>query len=158
MFRSRRFLAAFVAASILAAAAWIRFGPVPQDLLAGPADRSTVVLDRHGSPLYEARSSGGTRSTRLDDADLPPVLVNATIAAEDHRFFGHAGIDPLAFTRALVRNVRAGAIVEGGSTITQQTAKILLDRRSPKRRSRGLVSKFQEAVLALRLEHRLTKP
>src|SRR6185295_20238713 len=45
----------------------------------------------------------------------------------------------------------------GGSTITQQTAKILLDRREKQRRRRGLIAKFQEAVLAMRLEHHLTK-
>ncbi|HVG70950.1 MAG TPA: penicillin-binding protein 1C [Vicinamibacterales bacterium] len=157
MIRSRRFVIAVVAASMLAGAAWIRLGPIPADLLTGPADRSTVVLDRHGSALYEARSSAGTRSSRLEASALPPVLVNATIAAEDRRFFRHPGVDPLAFTRAFVRNLRAGSVVEGGSTITQQSAKILLDRRSPRRRSRGLLSKFQEAVLAMRLEHRLTK-
>ena len=154
---SRRFYLALVVAATLAAAAWIRLGPIPADLLAAPADASTIVVDRHGLPLYEARSNAGTRSSLLDAADLPQALVNATIAAEDHRFFRHAGVDFLAFVRAVVRNVRAGAIVEGGSTITQQTAKILLDRRSGKPRSRGLGSKFREAALAMRLEHRLTK-
>jgi penicillin-binding protein 1C len=155
MIRSRRFLIAPVLAGTLAAA-WIRLGPVPADLLAAP-DRSTVVLDRDGAPLYEARSSAGTRSSQLKPSELPPALAHATIAAEDRRFFNHPGIDPLAFGRAVVRNIRAWAIVEGGSTITQQTAKILLDRRSPRRRSRGPLSKVQEGVLALRLEHRLTK-
>ena len=152
-----RFYLALVAAATVAAAAWIRLGPIPADLLAATADVSTVVVDRHGLPLYEARSNAGTRSTRLDAADLPPALVNATLAAEDHRFFRHPGVDPLAFVRAVVRNVRAGAVVEGGSTITQQTAKILLSRRAQDRRRRGLLSKFHEAVLAMRLEHRLTK-
>ena len=157
MFRSRRFLLAVVAAGFLAGVAWIRFGPVPAELLSTPADESTIVVDRRGTPLYEARSAAGTRATRLDAADLPPVLVDATIAAEDRRFRRHPGIDPVAFVRAFIRNVRAGAVVEGGSTITQQTAKILLDRRSRERRGRGIGSKFNEAVLALRLEHRLTK-
>lgn len=162
-----RLVLVLVAGAILVAAAWIRFGPVPLDLLAVTDETSTVVLDRHGSPLYEARSRSGTRSTRLDAAELPPALVNATIAAEDHRFYRHPGIDPLALVRAVVRNVRAGAVVEGGSTITQQTAKILLDRRhgrrsagesgTTQRRQRGFLSKFHESVLALRLEHRLTK-
>jgi penicillin-binding protein 1C len=154
---SRRTLAATVAGAVIVSAAWIRLGPVPQELLTGPADRSTVVLDRDGAPLYEARSGGGTRSSHLDATVLPPVLVNATVAAEDRRFFRHPGVDPLAFVRAAVRNVRAGTVVEGGSTITQQTAKILLDRRSRTPRGRRVVSKFQEAVLAMRLEHRLTK-
>jgi penicillin-binding protein 1C len=154
--RGSRFYLALAAAATLVAAAWIRLGPIPADLLAASVDVSTVVADRHGSPLYEARSSAGTRSSRVDAADLPPSLVNATLAAEDHRFFRHPGVDPLAFVRAIVRNVRAGAVVEGGSTITQQTAKILLDRRHGHRR-RGLIAKFKEAVLAMRLEHRLTK-
>ena len=157
MVRSRRFVLAVVAAGVLAGVAWIRFGPVPADLLSTLADESTIVVDRRGTALYEARSAAGTRTTRLDAATLPPVLVDATIAAEDRRFRHHPGIDPLAFARAFIRNVRAGAVVEGGSTITQQTAKILLDRRSRQRRARGLQAKFKEAVLALRLEHRLTK-
>ena len=153
---SRKLLGALVAVAILLAAAWIRVGPVPDDLLSPSADASTVVLDRHGTPLYEARSGAGTRSSLLDEHALPPMLVNATIAAEDHRFFRHPGVDPVALVRAVVRNLRAGAVVEGGSTITQQTAKILLDRRLGRRR-RGFLSKFREAVLAMRLEHRLTK-
>jgi penicillin-binding protein 1C len=157
MFRSRRFLFAVVALGFLAGLAWVRFGPVPSDLLSPSAEESTIVVDRSGTPLYEARSAAGTRTTRLDAAELPPVLVNATIAAEDRRFLRHPGVDPVAFVRAFIRNVRAGAVVEGGSTITQQTAKLLLDRRAKQRRGRGLGSKFKEAVLALRLEHRLTK-
>jgi penicillin-binding protein 1C len=161
--KRRRFYVALVAGVALAAAAWIRCGPIPADLLAAGVDASTVVMDRHGSPLYEARSSEGTRSSRLGAANLPAALVNATLAAEDHRFFSHPGVDPMAFARAVVRNIRAGAVVEGGSTITQQTAKILLDRRLTsrgvpnQRRRRGLLAKFQEAVLAMRLEHRLNK-
>src|SRR5688572_21189128 len=154
---SWRLPVAIVALALVASAAWVRLGPIPTDLLSGPADRSTVVLDRHGSPLYEARSGAGTRSSRLSGTSLPPALVNATVAAEDHRFFRHPGIDPVAFARAVVRNLRAGTTVEGGSTISQQTAKILLDRRSRAPRSRGLASKFQEAVLAMRLEHRMKK-
>ena len=158
-----RFHIGLAVVTTIAAAAWIRLGPIPADLLNAGVDASTVVVDRHGSPLYEARSSAGTRSSLLGASNLPPALVNATLAAEDHRFFRHPGVDPLAFARAVVRNIRAGAVVEGGSTITQQTAKILLDRRlasrgdSNQRRRRGLLAKFQEAVLAMRLEHRLTK-
>jgi penicillin-binding protein 1C len=157
MIRSPRVVAAIVVTAVVGSAIWLRCGPVPEELLSGPADRSTVVVDRTGVPLYEARSVAGTRSSRLDAAALPASLVDATVAAEDRRFFRHAGVDVFGFTRALWRNIRAGAVVEGGSTITQQTAKILLDRRSRHLRSRGITAKFREAVLALRLEHRLTK-
>lgn len=155
--RSRRLALVLGAAGIVGLGVWLRVGAIPEGLLDSSADVSTVVVDRHGTPLYEARSSAGTRSSRLDAAALPAPLVDATIAVEDRRFFSHPGIDPLAVARALLRNVRARAVVEGGSTITQQTAKLLLDRRSPRRRDRGLWSKLREAVLALRLEHHRTK-
>jgi len=65
-------------------------------------------------------------------------------------------VDPIAIGRAVRRNISEHQIVEGGSTITQQTAKLLLARKTPAR-SRGVIGKLQEAVLALRLEHRFTK-
>ncbi len=107
-------------------------------------------------PLYEALSGDGARSVRLDAERLPAILAAATVAAEDRRFYSHPGIDPVAIVRAAARNVAERAVVEGGSTISQQTAKLLLSRRSP-RRSRGLAAKIHEAVLAQRLEHRFTK-
>jgi penicillin-binding protein 1C len=84
------------------------------------------------------------------------VLVAATIAAEDRRFWHHPGIDPIAMVRAVKRDLLEWGFVEGGSTISQQVAKLLLNRESP-RRHRGLPAKIQEAVLALRIEHRYTK-
>jgi penicillin-binding protein 1C len=115
-----------------------------------------MVVDRHGVPLYEALSGEGTRSVRLSASELPPVIVAATVAAEDRRFWKHPGVDPIAMLRALGRNIEARGVVEGGSTITQQVAKLLLNRQAP-RRHRGIRAKVQEAVLAVRLEHRLTK-
>ncbi len=50
-------------------------------------------------------------------------------SVEDHRFYGHIGIDPIAITRAMVNDVKAGRFVEGGSTITQQLAKICISPR-----------------------------
>ena len=125
------------------------------DLLDDRASASTVVVDRAGVPLYEALSGEGTRSVKLTAAEMPPSLVAATVAAEDRRFWSHPGVDPIAMLRALKRNLEEREVVEGGSTITQQAAKLLLNRRSPHRR-RGVSAKVYEAVLALRLEHRLT--
>jgi penicillin-binding protein 1C len=90
---------------------------------------------------------------------LPPNLVRASLAAEDSRFFSHVGIDPIAITRAAIRNLKAGEVVEGGSTITQQVAKLLLARRTPggTNAHRGARAKLREAIIALRLEHRLSK-
>lgn len=141
---------------VIAVACWIRFGPVDPALVDLSGMTSTVVVDRHGVPLYEALSGDGTRAVHLDPEHLPQALVDATIAAEDRRFWMHPGVDPIAIARALKVNLAERRIVEGGSTITQQVAKLLLNRQSP-RRERGLVAKVHEAVLALRLEHRFTK-
>jgi penicillin-binding protein 1C len=137
--------------------AWVRLGPIDAALLDLTDARSTVVVDRRGVPLYESLSGDGTRSEHLEARALPPMLVAATVAAEDRRFWSHPGVDAIAIARAARRNLVEGTIAEGGSTITQQVAKLLLNRRAP-RRARGPVEKVREAVLALRLEHRLRKP
>jgi len=135
---------------------WLRLGPIPPRLLDDRAPESTVVVDRHGVPLYEALSSAGTRSVMLTADRLPPTLVAATIAVEDRRFSLHPGVDPIATVRAAAVNLTHRGRVEGGSTITQQVAKLLLTRQTPGRR-RGVAAKMSEAILALRLEHRFTK-
>ena len=84
--------------------------------------------------------------------DVPPNLVHAIIAIEDRRFYSHFGIDVLGVLRAGVRNVAAGHMVQGGSTLTQQLAKNLF--LSPERTLRR---KVQEMLLALWLEHTYTK-
>ena len=141
---------------LAAIAVWIRCGPIDPALLDLRDTTSTIVVDRRGVPLYEALSGDGTRSVRLNAADLPTSLVAATLAAEDRRFMSHVGVDPIAIARALGHNLAERRVVEGGSTITQQAAKLLLNRLAP-RRSRGVREKVAEAVLALRLEHRFDK-
>lgn len=83
---------------------------------------------------------------------IPKDFVNAIVAAEDDKFFSHIGIDFLGIARAMVANIRAGRIVQGGSTITQQTAKNLF-----KRESRTLKAKLKELLYALRLEYHYPK-
>ena len=139
-----------------AAALWIRLGPIPAALLDPRATTSTTVVDRNGIPLYESLSDDGTRSVRLRADALPPTLVSATLAAEDRRFWSHPGVDVFAMMRALERDLMELSFVEGGSTISQQVAKLLLNREDPRRR-RGVTAKVHEAVLALRLEHRYSK-
>src|SRR5262245_64307617 len=117
-----------VSVASLAVAAWARMGPLPDDLLAPDRRTSTEIVDREGHPLYEALSADGTRSRALSAGDLPEALVAATLAAEDRRFYSHPGVDPLALVRAMWHNLRAGHLVEGGSTITQQTVKQLIAR------------------------------
>jgi penicillin-binding protein 1C len=129
----------------------VRLGPLPAGLLDPERHQSTLVVDRNGMHLYESLSPAETRSSRVGAAELPPNVVRATIAAEDRRFYRHFGIDPLAIARAVYRNIIGGRVSQGGSTISQQVAKQLLDR------PRTLRGKVAEAVLACRLEHRLSK-
>ena len=154
--RRWRPVAAMCLTAVVAGALWLRLGPIDPVLLNLDDATSTVVVDRRGVPLYESLSGDGTRSVHLDAANLPPVLVAATIAAEDRRFWSHPGVDVIAIARALRRNISEGSVVEGGSTISQQVAKLLLNRQAPKR-SRGVREKIREAMLALRLEHRFSK-
>ncbi len=147
----------FAGVALGGALVWLRCGPIPAALLEGIDASSTVVLDRHGDILYEALSTQGMRLERIDPAHLPPALVAATLAAEDRRFHSHVGVDPVALLRAARHDLSERQIVEGGSTITQQVAKLLI-QRAEGTRSRGVQAKLREMVLALRLEHRFTKP
>src|SRR5262245_19492909 len=83
---------------------------------------------------------------------IPKALRDAVIATEDARFYSHHGVDPTGIGRAIYQNFRRGRIVEGGSTITQQLAKVLF--LTP---DKSLERKLKEAVLALTLERRYSK-
>ncbi|BCR07048.1 penicillin-binding protein 1A [Desulfuromonas versatilis] len=83
---------------------------------------------------------------------MPGQLIEAFVAAEDSHFFGHKGIDLVSILRAALKNIKAGGIVQGGSTITQQVAKSLL--LSPEKK---FERKFKEAILAWRMEKYLSK-
>ncbi|MEN8807636.1 MAG: transglycosylase domain-containing protein, partial [Desulfobacterales bacterium] len=85
-------------------------------------------------------------------ADIPDMLIKAFVAAEDSRFYTHRGIDLLSITRAFIKNIEAGSIVQGGSTITQQVTKSFL--LTPER---SYTRKMKEAILAYRIEKALTK-
>jgi 1A family penicillin-binding protein len=85
-------------------------------------------------------------------ADFPDQLVKAVLSIEDRRFYSHFGIDPVGILRALRRNVEAGEIVEGGSTITQQLVKMRILGND-----RTLTRKLREALTAIWLDLRLGK-
>ena len=99
----------------------------------------------------------GRRGIRQDDNialdEIPPHVIRAVLSTEDARFFSHIGVDFFGTLRALVRNLRANNVVQGGSTLTQQLAKNLF--LSPERTIRR---KINEAFLALWIEARLSKP
>lgn len=108
-----------------------------------------VLLASNGELLAERGSFFGD-DVRLDE--LPDYVPDAVIAVEDRRFRSHFGIDLQGLARATLANIRAGRIVEGGSTITQQLAKnLFLDH------GRTFERKLQEMVLALWLEAKYSK-
>src|SRR5271170_6082942 len=122
-----------------------------------PIDRLEDMSRRPGVTVVAADGSmlanyGDLYGTAYAVKDLPPYLPNAVIAIEDRRFYHHFGVDPIGLVRAAWVNHRAGKVVQGGSTLTQQVAKnlFLTNERSFKR-------KIQEVLLALWLEHRYSK-
>lgn len=108
-----------------------------------------TVLDRQGQVIAER---GARFGTRVALSDLPPWVPDAFLAAEDRRFYQHGGLDWQAVGRATMVNLRAGRSVEGASTLTQQLARNLFLSRE-----RTFKRKVQEAILAIRLEHALSK-
>ncbi len=144
--RSRSLLAAV--AVLLVLSVYTRVAP-----LESPESRSvvpgTVVLDVHGTVL-EHDAAGGLRIPVSLDA-IAPRMIQATVSAEDRRFWQHPGVDPLAIVRALTQ---IGAQPSGASTITQQLARRLYlsdDTASLP------VRKAHEALIALQLEARRSK-
>ncbi len=115
-----------------------------------PEREPGIMLVAADGQLIAERGSFFGDEARL--SELPAYVPQAVIAIEDRRFYRHFGIDPLGMARAMVTNLRAGRIVQGGSTLTQQLAKNLFLKPE-----RTLWRKFQEAVLALWLESRFTK-
>ena len=87
---------------------------------------------------------------KLDE--IPPYLRQAVVATEDRRFYEHAGLDWRGIGRAILKDIRAGRFKEGGSTITQQLAKVLF--LTPEK---TITRKLKEAILALQIERRYLK-
>ncbi len=108
-----------------------------------------MLLAADGSVLAE---QGAFFGDQVRISELPDYVPNAIIAIEDHRFRSHFGVDPVGLFRAAVENYRAGHVVQGGSTITQQLAKNLFLKPD-----RTLERKMQEALLAVWLETKFSK-
>ncbi len=123
---------------------------MPADVMENIKQRppNVTLVGKDGTVLAER----GLRRGYIRLQHMPHHLVNAVLATEDRRFRGHFGVDPIGLTRAMFKNVQAGAIVEGGSTITQQLAKNLF--LTPER---TITRKMQEVVLAIWLEVYLSK-
>ena len=121
---------------------------------------TTSLYDIEHTPSVSILAADGQTLSHRGDllggnvtlADLPPYVPQAVIATEDQRFYYHFGVDPIGLARAMALNFRAGAIVQGGSTITQQLAKNVF--LSPER---TFSRKIEEMILAIWLEMRLSK-
>ncbi|HEV8033139.1 MAG TPA: PBP1A family penicillin-binding protein [Stellaceae bacterium] len=123
--------------------------PDTSQLGIGERRPSITILAEDGSMLA---SFGDLFGQPVTLKEMSRYLPEAVIATEDRRFYHHFGIDPVGLVRAAVTDLRAGHLVQGGSTITQQLAKILF--LTPER---SFARKIRETLLALWLEHRFTK-
>jgi len=113
------------------------------------SELAVTFLDRYGNEI-------GNRGVKQNDSiplqEFPDHLIKAVLATEDRRFYEHFGIDVSGTFRALLTNAKAGGVVQGGSSITQQLAKNLFLSNE-----RTIERKVKEAFLAVWLETRLTK-
>lgn len=108
-----------------------------------------VVYDAKGNIIAEL---GAERRYPISIEQMPPYVYQSVVAVEDARFYEHSGIDPLGIARAMVSNIKAGKMVEGGSTLTQQLVKVIY--LSPERKVKR---KIKEAIIAYRLDKELSK-
>lgn len=159
--RTKRWRATFVAALVLFGP-WVLLGikaafvTLPPELVNGgpeqPAPPNSIrYVDRTGVVLADRRDAEGERHRRLTLAEIGLPMQRAILAAEDTRFYFHAGVDPLAVARALVTSVFEGRVVSGASTLTQQLARTMTGT------SRTLSGKLDVMALAIRIEAELPK-
>ncbi|ANY82068.1 penicillin-binding protein [Microvirga ossetica] len=111
---------------------------------------SALVVEADGGETFATR--GVFKGTKVTAADVPAHLAQAVVSIEDRRFYSHHGVDPWGILRAAWRNWQASGTREGGSTITQQLARLMF--LSP---DQNLRRKIQEAVISLWLERQLSK-
>ncbi|GAC1447481.1 MAG: hypothetical protein PVSMB5_33110 [Ktedonobacteraceae bacterium] len=117
--------------------------------------QTTHIYDRNGKLLYELydKQLNHGRRTYVNYNDISPLLVDATIAAEDHTFWTNSGVDYTGIVRAAVSNAQSKGVVEGGSTITEQLIKKQFFADQP----RNVQVKSEEAVLATGLTQQYPK-
>ncbi|MBI5573664.1 MAG: penicillin-binding protein 1A [Elusimicrobia bacterium] len=123
--------------------------PDPSQLSNYTPSLTSKIYDINGELIAELFTE---KRTVVPLSEIPKDMINAIIAIEDTRFFRHWGIDPYRIIGAFVSNIKAGTVVEGGSTITQQLSKVIfLSRR------KTLARKIKEVILAIQLERDYSK-
>ncbi|MCS7002439.1 MAG: transglycosylase domain-containing protein, partial [Dehalococcoidia bacterium] len=154
--------AAIAAPEAVAFASQFTSLPSPQTLATREVSRSTRILDRHGVLLYEFFDQSGPESGRrtvIKIEDLPPAVIQATIATEDATFYQNNGLDYRGILRAIYQNV-TGSGESGGSTITQQLARnvFISDEERLNRDPRvRYIRKLKEWVLAVEIAQLFSK-
>jgi 1A family penicillin-binding protein len=138
---------ALVVATVVSGVWLSRYAVAVHRLTRGIGD--TVFFGADGQPWF--RLNGQRHDVSLDK--IAADLQRAVVAVEDHRFYHHPGIDPIGIGRAVVRDLRGGGRMEGGSTLTQQLARTLFLSNV-----RTYGRKIKEAAIAVLLEAQLTKP
>lgn len=117
---------------------------LPKKLFNAPT--SYVIEDADGNLLNAGIAEDGQWRFPYNDS-VPQKFIDCITTFEDRRFFKHPGVDPAAIGRALAKNIKNGAVVQGGSTITMQVIRL-----SKKDDRRSIWNKLRESILALRLE------
>lgn len=132
-------------------AGWVNsLGPLP---LKAAHEVSTTIVDRHGKLLRAyAMADGRWRLPVKAATDVDPTYLKMLFAYEDRRFQSHAGVDPLALSRAAFQLVTRGHIVSGGSTITMQLARLMEPRRQ-----RSVHAKLRQIARAIEIERQMSK-
>jgi penicillin-binding protein 1C len=147
--RGLRAAAVVVAVAVVGVAGFV-CSPVDEGALA--VSDSVQVLAKDGTLLATGRNAEGARQRPLPPEEpVPPLVAGAFVAVEDRRFVDHVGVDVKGVLRAVKDSLKAGRVVSGASTLTQQLARRLGHRRP------GLVGKVQEGLWALRLERSFDK-
>ena len=130
----------------------IVMAPLPDAFLRPDENATTRILDRNGALLYELRSPSTGLRQPIPLSQVPPDFIAALLSIEDRGFYAHGGVSLTGIARALWQNLTSGRIVSGGSTLTQQYARIITGHAK-----RTFVSKATEALLALKIEQSLSK-
>src|SRR5450759_4734490 len=124
--------------------------PSLEDLRKRPNAVNTTIYDRHDTLIAELH--GAENRVLVTSKGIPEIMKQATVATEDARFYTHHGVDFQGVVRAVVENIRAGGVVQGGSTITEQYVK-----NAYVGSERTYTRKLREAVLAGQLEDKWSK-
>ncbi len=127
-----------------------RYGPMTEKLVDYRPALTTYIYDRNGEKIANIFEKENRTYAAFDE--IPPQVIEALLAIEDTTFFEHHGVNPDAIFRAVIKDIKAGRLVEGASTITQQLVKNTLLTREKK-----FSRKLKELIFSIKLEFELSK-